>query len=128
MSEEIAVTTLQRLQGRDADQRLDALFGALSDRTRRALVAKLRDGPRSISELAAPFAMSFPALSRHVRVLEHAGLVHREIIGRVHRCALAPAALRDVDHWLDHYRAFWGEILDSLDNHVHTQRARRSKK
>ena len=111
------------------DDRLDAVFHALADRTRRALVARLEHAPASISELAAPFAMSFPAVSKHVRVLESAGLVTREVDGRVHRCALDAAPLRDVEAWLAHYRAFWGGTLDALAAHVESRpRAHRGRK
>lgn len=96
------------------DDRLDLVFGALSDRTRRALLARLEKAPASITELAAPFEMSLPAVSKHVRVLERAGLVVRRIDGRVHRCALEPAPLEELERWLGDRRRFWGESLDKL--------------
>jgi DNA-binding transcriptional ArsR family regulator len=96
------------------DDRLDDLFGALADRTRRRLVARLARSPATISELAAPFDMSLPAVSKHIRVLERAGLVVRTIEGRVHTCALDGENLRDAAAWLDRYRAFWDDTLAAL--------------
>ena len=96
------------------DDRLDDLFGALSDRTRRRLVERLVKSPATIGELAEPFDMSLPAVSKHIRVLERAGLVERTIEGRVHRCALDAEKLRDAAAWLDHYRTFWDNTLAAL--------------
>ncbi len=96
------------------DDRLDAIFSALGDRTRRALLARLAAGPARVTELAEPFEMSLPAVSKHVRVLERAGLVSRSIDGRVHECALDAAPLEDADAWLSYYRRFWGDQLASL--------------
>jgi DNA-binding transcriptional ArsR family regulator len=101
-----------------ADDRLDAVFHALSDRTRRALLANLAQGPARVGDLAAPFAMSLPAVSRHIKVLEDARLIARTVDGRVHRCALAAGALRDADQWLAHYRVFWNDTLGALERHV----------
>ncbi len=97
-----------------ADERLDLVFGALADRTRRQLLAQLAQAPASITELAAPHDMSLPGVSKHVRVLEHAGLIKRTIDGRVHRCTLDAAAMRAADEWIAHYRAFWDHTLDAL--------------
>ncbi len=104
--------TPRRHEARDA--RLDAIFQALGDRTRRSLLARLARRPAMITELAAPFAMSLPAVSRHIRVLEGAGLVARTVDGRVHRCALQAAPLRTAVGWLQHYRRFWEDNLESL--------------
>jgi DNA-binding transcriptional ArsR family regulator len=101
-----------------ADERLDLVFGALADRTRRRLLAQLTVAPASITELARPHEMSLPAVSKHVRVLERAGLIRREIDGRVHRCALDAAAMRAADDWIARYRAFWEHTLDSLADYV----------
>ena len=98
--------------------RLDLVFSALADRTRRKLVARLAGGEASISELAEPFAMSLVAVSKHVRVLERAGLVKRTIDGRVHRCTLAAHRLRAVTGWLDRYRVFWDDNLARLAAYV----------
>jgi DNA-binding transcriptional ArsR family regulator len=105
-----------------ADDRLDAVFHALGDRTRRALLARLAVRPAMVTELATPFAMSLPAVSRHIRVLEHAGLVARSVDGRVHRCSLAPAALQGAEAWLGHYRRFWEGNLDALARLVEGER------
>jgi DNA-binding transcriptional ArsR family regulator len=102
----------------DPDDRLDVVFRALAHRTRRALLARLAEGSHRVTELAEPESMTLPAVSKHLRVLERAGLVMRDIDGRVHRCSLGPAPLRDVQHWLDHYRQFWDHSLDSLARYV----------
>jgi DNA-binding transcriptional ArsR family regulator len=100
------------------DDRLDLVFHALSDRTRRALLKRLSEGPAMVTELAAPFAMSLPAVSKHLRVLERAKLVERSVSGRVHRCSFGPTPLKEVERWLDRYRAFWEGTLDALANYV----------
>lgn len=82
------------------------------------MLAQLRRGAASISELAAPFDMSLPGASKHVRVLERAGLVQRSVEGRIHRCSLDPAPLEDVQVWVEHYREFWQDTLASLAEHV----------
>jgi DNA-binding transcriptional ArsR family regulator len=105
----------------DVDEdRLDLLFGALADRTRRALVARLTHSSASISQLAEPFRMSLPAVSKHLRVLERAGLVQRTVEGRVHRCTLDPGPLHDAERWLNDYEALWHHQLDSLAAYVAT--------
>jgi DNA-binding transcriptional ArsR family regulator len=98
------------------------VFGALADPTRRRLVARLARAPATIGELAEPFAMSLPAVSKHVRVLERAGLVERTITGRVHTCALAAEPMRDAAAWIARYRAFWDDTLASLAEFVETRR------
>ncbi|HYM26652.1 MAG TPA: metalloregulator ArsR/SmtB family transcription factor [Steroidobacteraceae bacterium] len=94
------------------------MFHALGDRTRRALLTRLTRTPAMITELARPFAMSLPAVSRHVRVLEQAGLIVRTVDGRVHRCTLNAAPLGSAAMWLRHYRRFWEGNLDSLARYV----------
>ncbi len=94
---------------------LDAVFHALADPTRREMLASLAAGERNISELAAPFQMSFAAASKHVRVLEGAGLVRRRIEGRSHVCRINPSPLKSADEWLRFYRRFWTAQLDALD-------------
>ena len=103
------------------DEHLDRIFGALSDRTRRGILARLSRGPANVSELAAPFDMSLPAVSRHLKVLEGAQLIERSIDGRVHQCSLGVAPLRDVQQWLDHYRAFWEGTLDALARYAESK-------
>jgi DNA-binding transcriptional ArsR family regulator len=82
------------------------------------LLARLAKSPAKITELAQPFAMSLPAVSRHIRVLEQAGLIARAIDGRVHQCSFEPGPLRSIDGWLRHYRQFWEGSLDSLARYV----------
>ena len=98
----------------DPEEQLDVLFAALSDRTRRRMLAALVERPSNVSELARPFAMSLPAVSKHLKILEAAGLVHRTIDGRVHRCRLAAGPLTAVEVWLDPFRAYWDVRLRDL--------------
>ncbi|GAB4347018.1 MAG: metalloregulator ArsR/SmtB family transcription factor [Gammaproteobacteria bacterium] len=93
---------------------LSPVFSALADPTRRAILARLRSGEQTVGELAAPFGVSLPAISKHLRVLERAGLIRRRITGRTHRCSLDPLPLASAEEWLAHYRAFWEPRLDSL--------------
>lgn len=97
-------------------ERLDTIFHALSDRTRRTMLRDLARGERSIGELATPFAMSFAGASKHVKVLEDAGLVRREVRGRRHICRLNAAELAEAQAWLRHYEHFWSSRLDSLES------------
>jgi DNA-binding transcriptional ArsR family regulator len=97
-----------------ADSSLDAVFAALADPTRRAIVMRLAQGDASAGELAQPFAISAPAISRHLRVLESAGLLVRRREGRVHRCELSSDSLRDALAWIVRHGRFWDEQLDSL--------------
>lgn len=99
-------------------QDLDLVFKALGDQTRRNLLARLSEGPAMVTELAKPFDMSLPAVGKHLRVLEKAGLVERSISGRVHQCALNPLPLRNAGEWLGHYQAFWNETLDALGGYL----------
>ncbi len=93
-------------------EHLDVIFSALSDPVRRAMLARLAQGESSVSELAAPFAMSLPAISRHVRVLEDAGLLTRRREGRIHWLTLAPSPLRHAAGWLGDYASFFGDSHD----------------
>jgi DNA-binding transcriptional ArsR family regulator len=97
---------------------LDATFGALADPTRRAILARLARGEATVTELAAPFDVSLPAVSKHLRVLESAGLLRREIDGRIHRCRLAPEPMKDAAAWIERYRVFWDGQLDALANYL----------
>jgi DNA-binding transcriptional ArsR family regulator len=98
---------------------LDSTFAALSDATRRGILARLaRQGETSVSELAAPYKMSLPAVSKHLRVLEHAGLVARQKDGRVHHCRLRAEPMKDAAAWIEHYRQFWETQLDSLARYL----------
>src|SRR5262245_18491330 len=95
---------------------LDAVFHALSDPTRRAMIAHLAERECTIGELAAPVSMSFAGASKHVRVLEHAGLVARMIRGRTHLCGLKAARLAEANAWLRRYESYWTEKLDTLES------------
>jgi DNA-binding transcriptional ArsR family regulator len=93
---------------------LDQAFGALADPTRRAILSRLAKGEATVTELAAPFRVSLPAVSKHLRVLESAGLLKREIDGRVHRCRLAAEPMKGAAEWIDTYRVFWESQFDEL--------------
>lgn len=110
---------------------LDAVFHAVSDPTRRAMLGQLAERELTISELAAPFSMSFAGASKHVRVLENAGLVMRTICGRTHVCRLQAARLAEADAWLKGYARFWNAKLDSLESLLRTEdevKLKKSKK
>lgn|SRR5574341_994150 len=98
--------------------KLDATFAALSDPTRRAIVARLADGEATVGQLARPFRVSRPAISKHLRVLEGAGLVRRVRAGRESRCELNSARLRDAADWIARYRAFWEGQLDRFAEYL----------
>jgi DNA-binding transcriptional ArsR family regulator len=93
---------------------LSTTFGALADPTRRAILARLATGEASVTELAEPFAMSLPAVSKHLKVLERAGLISRGRSAQWRPCRLAPEPLKEVAGWIDDYRRFWNESLDHL--------------
>ena len=97
---------------------LSEIFGALADPTRRAILARLALGETSVGELAEPFEMSLPAVSKHLGVLETAGLVQREKQGRVRRCQLDGRPLEAAATWIEHYRRFWEARLDSLARYL----------
>jgi DNA-binding transcriptional ArsR family regulator len=103
---------------------LDSVFSALADPTRRAILARLARGESSVTELAEPFDISLPAISKHLRVLERAGLLRRKVMGRAHRCRLEAAPLRRANAWLDHYCEFWEMRLDALEQHLKAKRKR----
>ena len=97
---------------------LDATFSALSDPTRRAILARLALGETSVTELAKPFAMSLPAVSKHLKVLERAGLIARGREAQWRPCRLEARPLKDVSDWLEHYRVIWEQRLDRLDHYL----------
>lgn len=103
---------------------LDALFHALGDDTRRRMLASLADGERSVGQLAEPFSMSLAAASKHIKALEHAGLIRREVRGRVHVCRLEAAPLAHAQEWLRHYERFWTNRLDVLEHLLRADDAR----
>jgi|SRR5579872_5311114 len=99
---------------------LDALFRALADPARRAMIERLAQGPAAVSELARPLPMSLPAAMQHLGVLEAAGLVRSEKIGRVRTCAIAPDAFHLIEQWLSARRIEWEKRLDRLDDYMQT--------
>jgi DNA-binding transcriptional ArsR family regulator len=106
---------------------LDSTFGALADPTRRAILAALVLGQASITELAKPHRMSLPAVMKHVRVLEEAGLVSQKKIGRTRRCQLAAQPLKEAEQWLSQYRAFWEGTFDSLARYLSQEENKEDK-
>ncbi|GGK81356.1 ArsR/SmtB family transcription factor [Mangrovihabitans endophyticus] len=100
------------------DQQLDALFTALSDRTRRDIVARLTIGDATVKELAEPYAMSMQAVSQHIRVLERSGLISRGRHRQTRPCRLEPAALESAASWVEESRRTWSERMDRLDSHL----------
>ncbi len=101
-----------------SDPQLTRVFSAMGDPTRRAIVARLAGGGLTVSQLAAPFEMSLPAISKHLRVLEGAGLLSRRIAGRTHHCNLEAAAMKSAAEWMEQYRRFWEPRLDALGEYL----------
>ena len=106
---------------------LSAKFSALADPTRRAILARLALGETSVSELAEPFEMSLPAVSKHLKVLERAGLIARGREAQWRPCRLEPQALKEVDSWLEDYRRLWEERFDRLDAYLKRLQAKDAK-
>jgi DNA-binding transcriptional ArsR family regulator len=102
---------------------LDTAFSALADPTRRAILARLALGETSVTELARPFDMSLPAVSKHLKVLERAGLISRGRAAQWRPCRIEPKALKDIDDWLEHYRRFFEGSLDRLGDYLKTLKA-----
>ena len=96
-------------------QQLDQVFFALSDQTRRAILASLAQSSATVGELAKPFKISAPAISKHMKILQRAGLIERQISGREHRCSLSTDGLKTAEDWLHFHREFWESRLDALD-------------
>ncbi|HET6927738.1 MAG TPA: metalloregulator ArsR/SmtB family transcription factor [Hyphomicrobiaceae bacterium] len=111
-----------------ASDRLSATFAALSDPTRRAILARLALGETSVTELAKPFQMSLPAVSKHLKVLERAGLIVRGREAQWRPCRIEPTALKQVDDWLERYRRLWVERLDRLEEYLRELQAKEEKK
>ena len=107
---------------------LSATFSALADPTRRAILARLSLGETSVTELAAPFEMSMPAVSKHLKVLERAGLISRGREAQWRPCRIEAAALKDVDDWLERYRRFWEASFDRLDEYLREVQAKEKPK
>jgi DNA-binding transcriptional ArsR family regulator len=108
--------------------RLSSTLSALADPTRRAILARLALGETSVTELAEPFDMSLPAVSKHLKVLEHAGLITRGREAQWRPCTLAAAPLKDVADWVTQYRRFWEERLDRLDDYLHELQGKKKGK
>lgn len=110
----------------DKSSRLDAVFHALADPTRRAMLHDLGTQPRTVGELAAPFDISLAGASKHIQVLERAGLVQREIQGRVHLCRIDARPLHAGAEWIRHYERFWNQKLDILESLLKAEDAARA--
>ena len=107
--------------------RMNSVFHALGDATRRTMLRDLARGERTVSELAEPFEMSLAAASKHIRVLEHAGLIRREVRGRTHICRLDPGPLASAHEWLGFYERFWTSRLDELERLLRSEDEAKSK-
>jgi len=103
------------------ERRLNATFAALADPTRRTILSLLAERERTISDLAGRFSMSLPAVSKHVRVLERAGLARVRRDGRVRRCALRPGPMREASSWIERYRRYWEASFDRLAEYLDEQ-------
>jgi DNA-binding transcriptional ArsR family regulator len=99
----------------DNQEQLDTLFRAIADPTRRAMLRELATGPRTVGELAAPYDITLAGASKHIQMLERAGLIRREVQGRVHTCSLDARPLHAGAEWLRHYEHFWTRKLDALE-------------
>ena len=108
-------------------ERLDAVFHALADPTRRAMLRRLGDAPMSVGELAAPHRMSLAAASKHIKSLERAGLVRRQVQGRTHLCRLEPTPLEGAHDWLGFYQRFWTAQFDALEAQLKTEAEARTE-
>ncbi|PAP93457.1 ArsR/SmtB family transcription factor [Mesorhizobium wenxiniae] len=106
---------------------IDAVFHALGDATRRRMLRDLAGGERTVSQLAEPFAMSLAAASKHIKALENAGLIRREVRGRTHLCRLEPGPLASAHQWLGFYERFWTNRLDVLERLLHEEDARKAQ-
>src|SRR5687768_17002940 len=107
---------------------LDAVFSALADPTRRAILARLADGDTTVTELAEPFDMSLPAISKHLKVLERAGLISRGRNAQQRPCRIEGSALEPAADWLEKYRRFWEESFDRLDQHLREMQKKEKKR
>lgn len=105
---------------------LDTVFHALGDATRRRMLRELAGGERTVGQLAEPFAISLAAASKHIKALEHAGLIRREVRGRTHLCRLDPGPLASAHQWLGAYEAFWTNRLDVLERLLREEDARKT--
>jgi DNA-binding transcriptional ArsR family regulator len=106
---------------------LSTTFAALADPTRRAILARLSSGATSVTDLAEPFSMSMPAISKHLKVLERAGLITRSRDAQWRPCSLEGARLKEVSDWLEHYRRFWEQSFDRLDEYLRELKKKKEK-
>ena len=106
---------------------LNRTFAALADPTRRRILEHLAEGDRCVTDLARPHRMSLPAVSKHLRVLERAGLIRRQRQGRVHQLKLEAKPMKDAQQWIERYRRFWEENLDRLDDYLKTLQTKQQK-
>src|SRR5580698_3372115 len=120
--------TIHAAEGNTGPDRLSATLAALADPTRRAILAQLASGQVSVTQLAEPFAMSLPAVSKHLKVLERAGLIERGREAQWRPCRLAPAPLKDASEWLERYRRFWEESFDRLEDYLRELQKKDPKK
>jgi DNA-binding transcriptional ArsR family regulator len=101
-----------------SQHQLDLAFGALAHPIRRGILARLSTGEASIAELAKPFKVSAPAITKHMKILEEAGLLSRKKLGRVHRCRLEEKRMKEAQAWLEEHRKFWNDKLDALERYL----------
>jgi DNA-binding transcriptional ArsR family regulator len=109
-------------------EQLNATFAALADPTRRAILSRLARGDASVMEIAEPFKMSLPAISKHLKVLQRAGLVTQGREAQWRPCRLQAAPLKTAADWIDHYRRYWEESFDQLDRYLHTVQSKEKKR
>ena len=110
------------------DNRLDETFAALANSTRRAILARLAEGEASVNDLAEPFNMTLPAISRHIKVLEHAGLITRGRRAQFRPCTIAAEPLAEIADWANQYRHIWDESFDRMDDYVRTLQSTKDNK
>jgi len=116
------------VQQHTSQDRLNATFSALADPTRRGILARLASGETSVSELAEPFEMSMPAISKHLKVLQRAGLIERGREAQWRPCRLSAGPLKDASDWLDRYRRFWEQSFDRLESYLRELQRRKAQK
>jgi DNA-binding transcriptional ArsR family regulator len=111
-----------------SQQQLDLTFAALSDPTRRSILSMLASGEKSVTDLAQPFSMTLPAVSKHLKVLQRAGLVSQSREAQWRPCRLEAKPLKDAAAWIDHYRKYWEQSFDRLDEYLHEVQTKEKKR
>ena len=111
----------------NSTKNLDLVFGAVADATRRSMLDRLRDGSLTVTELARPYAMSLNAVSKHIKTLEKAGLIRRNITGREHSCRLEAAKFDEAMNWMSEHSQFWSGRVEALEKHLVEKRKRAAK-